>query len=111
MKKVFAGIAVLGLVVGLIGTSTVVQPEEASAQAFVLNFGSDGLVCTLAGAFAGAGHATFVATPSGNIMFQCAGGLTSPAPSSAIVTTASGPFGTACHLTVTPGGRFAASCH
>lgn len=112
MKKLIPALAVLGAIAIIFGSISFLGAESASADpAFVLNSGRDGLTCTLSGTFNGGGRATFVANDGGQIQFSCSGAIVEDGPKPAVVTTASGPFGTTCSLVVTPAGRFSASCH
>lgn len=109
MRKLIAAIVALAAIVGVFA---MVTPKAAEAQeAFVLNFGRDGLTCTLSGAFPGTGHATIVLNSGGRVMFQCSGTIDVPPPAQAILTSAAGPFGTVCDpLVITPSGNFSATC-
>jgi hypothetical protein len=109
MRKLLAAFVALAAIVGVFA---MVTPKAAEAQeAFVLNSGRDGLTCTLSGAFPGQGHATLVLNNGGQIMFQCTGTLNVPGPASAILISATGPFGTVCDpLVITPSGHFSATC-
>ena len=112
MKKVLAGLLALSVFAVAAGTFALVEVEDASAQAaFVLNSGRDGLTCTLSGSYSGSGHATFVLNNGGQILFSCNGSYAEAPPPSAVVTSATGPFGTACQLVIDPAGGFHASCH
>jgi len=110
MRRLFAGFAVSAIV---FGAFVVVAPEELSANpgaAVVFNQGRDGMTCALSGTWTGTGGATYVSNDGGRINFTCSGNVVSgPLPSSAVVTTASGPGGP-CALRITPSGRFSASC-
>jgi hypothetical protein len=120
MKKVFDGavaiMAAFVLLTALPGATMLDMPdtatmEQAASPAFVLNSGRDGATCTLSGVFNGTGHATLVVTNPGRVNFTCNGVVLEPAPDRAIVSTASGPFGTSCKLVVTPSGNFSTNCH
>ena len=81
--------------------------------ATVVNSGRDDAACIFNdGTFFGTGSATFVTNNGGNVLYRCAGSLddASPTPNSAQKIEGSGPFGTTCQITVTPGGRFSAVC-
>lgn len=112
MKKLIGILSILAAVTIIYGAVSLVGAEKASADpAFVLNSGRDGLTCTLSGTFSGNGHATLVANDGDQIQFSCSGSINETPPRPALVGTAGGPFGTACHLVITPSGNFSASCH
>ena len=91
--------------------------SAASANAFVLNTGRDGLMCEVVipiGGFTTAvGDATLVMTDSGRFMFSCHAIVLETPPKKALrLSGIPGPIlGSFCKVVITPKGNFNATCH